>query len=63
MQILNSKGTDMTEQTYAMQFTEYQRQLLYWALQEFELNLEREDIAREYNAIMQQLTGETTCHI
>lgn len=53
----------MTEQTYAMQFTEYQRQLLYWALQEFELNLEREDIAREYNAIMQQLTGETTCHI
>ena len=60
MQILNSKGTDMTKQTYAMQFTEYQRQLLFWALQEFDLNLEREDIAREYKAIMQQLTGTGT---
>ena len=47
--------------TYQMKFTEYQRQLLWWAMHEFskEMNLERKDLAQEYKAIMQQLTGKT----
>ena len=49
----------MSGDTYTMQFTEYQRQLIWWAMHEFgkEMNFKREDLASQYKAIMQQLTG------
>lgn len=49
----------MSGNTYTMQFTEFQRQLVWWAMHEFgkEMNLKRDDLGREYKAIMQQLTG------
>jgi hypothetical protein len=49
----------MSGETHTMQFTEFQRQLVWLAMNELgkELNVERDDLVREYNAIMQQLTG------
>ena len=52
----------MIEYMYTMQFTDFQRQLIWLAMCEFgkEMNVDREDLVSEYKAIMKQLTGTSS---